>query len=354
MSDVICFVYPKELPAAFESPKSNISGMPQIMDMLVERDLRPVLSAHAEAAFGEKTVAAVEPRGKGYGPAFPPRTYELSAVGALHSRLNRSIKKERLPEAIELPPTINDNATRSLAFRKARMHEEVLEPLSLGVPTHLVTSVEDVEVFLAEQSAKEIIVKPNSGYNSIGVQRIGREAVRELFEGNQNLLKGGSLQILQPAYDFTKPFPTTLKPYDKKSQPGFERWTGSDLSKEVRVYGFHSPQATEVFPVARAIDNDAESGDKDKWFFIDPDSVPETLLEDTQNIMQRAALVSGAIGLYGSVDYGYDGDWRIIEVNARMPYMIGYSKHQGVADVLRTIFADQLLAVAESRDKVKS
>jgi hypothetical protein len=112
------------------------------------------------------------------------------------------------------------------------------------------------------------------------------------------------------------------------------------------VYGFHSPAGTDVFPVARAI----EAGDQ--WFFVDPESLPNLVIEGTRKAIARAAEISGAQALFGTIDYGYgssgddEPDWHVIEFNGRMPYMVGYDTHVGVADILRENFATQIHATA--------
>jgi hypothetical protein len=61
--------------------------------------------------------------------------------------------------------------------------------------------------------------------------------------------------------------------------------------------------------------------------------------------------------MFGAVDYGYgsiDGgapEWAAIEINGLAPYMIGYDKHAEVADRLRDLFADQILATIEYNDQ---
>jgi hypothetical protein len=75
-------------------------------------------------------------------------------------------------------------------------------------------------------------------------------------------------------------------------------------------------------------------------------------------VIARAAELSGASALYGTVDYGYGSDgivdsgWRAIEFNGKMPYLIGYNKHAGIADILRNELADQITATAAGHGKV--
>ena len=73
----------------------------------------------------------------------------------------------------------------------------------------------------------------------------------------------------------------------------------------------------------------------------------------------KAAEVSDAKALFGTVDYGYataageQPDWRAIELNAKQPYMIGYDKHWTVADTLRNLFAKQIHATVLADSRVR-
>ncbi|HSX05725.1 MAG TPA: hypothetical protein VLF69_04615, partial [Candidatus Saccharimonadales bacterium] len=268
----------------------------------------------------------------------------LTAVGVLVNRLGRSIKHQNLPQPGDLPPMINENATRSLAHYKHRANAEVLAPLGIGMPTVLVETPDHIASFTATHGAEEYIVKPNTGTFSRGVQRVAVGDLSTIFSRQSDLY---GTQILQPAYNFSQPFPSCLRPYDAASAEEFEGWRNREVPKELRIYGFHAPGQTTVFPVARALDVDG-----DHWLFVDPESVPLHLLERTAMAVQRVADISGAIAVAGTVDYGFgtynadDPDWRAIELNGRSPYLIGYAKHRGVADRLRTLFAAQIAATA--------
>ena len=239
---------------------------------------------------------------------------------------------------------INENETRSLAHHKDRAGREVLEPLGIGIPTILAATPDEVAVFAAAHAAEQFVVKPDSGSNSVGVQKVAKAELAELFRTRPDLL---GTQIVQPAGDFTHPFPLEVQPYDPQSRADFDGWAKSDATKELRVYGFHSPQGTATFPVARAIKDGV-----DHWFFVDPESVPPRLRERTAAAMRRVADITAAAAVYGTVDYGYGKwgaqapDWHAIELNGKAPYLIGYDKHAGVADKLRDLFAAQIAGVA--------
>jgi len=334
MKDIVCLSYrADELPAG-----GNLSGREQLFDMLRGYDLQPVVSLGAEGAYQGDQLRVHELLSEQVAGA--AGQVALQGVGLIVNRLDRSIKKDRLDQPQLLPPMINENTMRSLAFRKHRTNDEVLAPLGINIPTALVVSPEVVGNFLDTHQADEYVVKPNSGTNGRGVQRLDGASVRRLFAEQPDLY---DKQIVQPAYDFQAAFPAGLRPYDAASAEAFEGWNRPGVNKELRIYGFHSPQQTTTFPVGRAI-----HGEADQWFFVDPESVPARLLERTAAAMRLAAEVSGSAAVLGTVDFGYGvlgdqaPDWRAIELNGKAPYVLGYDKHAGVADALRTQLAAQI------------
>ena len=330
---------------------NNLPGRSQLFNKLCERDILPVVSQQAEAAIEGGAIQVHELLDDEKGQIGAPRSVALANVGVIINRLDRSMKSGQIQRNDLLPPIINENATRSLAFRKHRTDSEVLTPLGLSMPTTLVESAADIESFLEAQKALNIIVKPNSGTNSEGVTKLHRLAVIDHFVADTALY---GEQIIQVAHDFSVPFPSALRAYDAASQEAFTGWSQSLNPKELRVYGFHSPAGTAVLPVARAI-----AAGQDNWFFVDPDSVPERVMEGTRAAMALTAKISGALAVYGTVDFGYgsDGinepDWQAIELNGRMPYLLGYDKHPAIADDLRNCLANQIKAAADARPVVE-
>lgn len=318
-----------------------LTGKPELFHKLRERDIEPRVSLNGEAAFGENIVDTHELIDENTVRA--AGAVALEQVGVIVNRLDRSFKFDQMPSSWQeaMPPVENQNALRSLVFRKHRVQHEVFEPLNLGMPTRLVESYMDIDAFMHDHPASAYIAKPTSGTFSRNVHRLAKNEVGDHFAQNG----GFGETILQPAYDFSLPLPEGIRPYDEASRDDFEALSQSSLTKELRMYGFYSPQATEVFPVARAM----QDGD-DKWFFIDPESVPEHLVDTTKAVINRAAMLTGSRAVYAALDIAYgsldnhDPQYYTVELNGRMPYMIGYDKHAGVADTLRERFADQIQA----------
>ncbi len=338
---VVCFAHRQsELP-----PSPNMSGRPAIFEKLRARDIEPVISLLGEFAFRGSEMQVHDLVAEPTETTGEARKVLLSDVGVIVNRIGRSIKYDDLPEKIMLPPLINENATRSLAHRKHRVYDEVLKPLDIGIPTRLVSAVEDIDVFLSEHHADEFIIKPAGGSDSKDVEKVKRDAVETMFDTQPDLY---SSRVIQPALNFRGPLPKYMRPYDAQSKDNFEGWSESDATKELRVYGFHSPAGTEVFPVCRAI----QGGDQ--WFFVDPASMPERLLNVSRNAIELAAGITDARALFGTVDYGYGSlegstpDWHAIELNAKAPYIIGYDKHAPIADHLRELLADQIFATGSA------
>jgi hypothetical protein len=192
--------------------------------------------------------------------------------------------------------------------------------------------------------ADHYIVKPTSGTFSKGVERVARNDVMHYVAMSEKL---GTI-IIQTAFDFTLPMPGSMRSFDNTSKDSFDTWAQSNATKELRMYGFYDGTDTDVFPVGRAMKDG-----QDHWFFVNPETVPSKLTDDTSNVLSRAAQLTGSRAIYAALDIGYGRvstdeapDYHVIELNGRMPYMIGYDKHEGVASILRDKFANQLQKVA--------
>lgn len=333
------------------SPKTTLPDKQQLFQKIKERDLQPMVSLNGESAFSAAEVEThelVNERETRY-----LGTRALNEVGLIVNRLDRSFRYNEsvsaktgeilpaLPEAwIDAQPVVNENAMRSLAFRKERMYKEVLEPLDLGIPTQIIQTAVDAAIFAHEHPAEAYIIKPNAG--GTGGKGVMTVAATELVSVAKSVAKGTEV-IVQPKYDFSGAMHPAIRAYDTLSDEAFTSWSKSDTVKEIRMYALLSPLQIALFPVGRAI-NDGT----DHWFFIDPESVPDKLYDDTRSVVTLAAQQTGSRAVSAALDFGYGSlkgehpDHHIIEYNGRMPYMIGYDKHPGVADTLREHFADMI------------
>lgn len=320
--------------------KTLLPGKMELFDKIQARDINPVLSLNGESAFTDGGVEVAELTSEySYRKS---GSVALDEVGVIVNRLDRSMKQNELPTSwVEADiPVVNNNELRSLVHRKHRFQNEILEPLDMGIPSLLVECLEDAASFVEAHDAAEYILKPTSGTFSKGVMRIKRDNVTSMFTDESLLGK----TIIQPAYDFSQPFPETFRPYDEAAKTDFEHWSASTVTKELRMYGFYTSSQTDVFPVARAM-RDGE----DSWFFIDPESTPEELYTTTRTVLSRVAHLTGSQAIYGALDIGYgsssrdtESDYHIVEFNGRMPYLVGYDKHADVADTVREMKADQV------------
>jgi hypothetical protein len=337
----VCFAYrPEVLP-----PGSNLSGRPEIFEKLRSHDIDPVISLGAESAFSGDGLRVFDLATDPDEHVVVERAIAIDALGLIVNRLDRSIRYAELPAGTVLPTMINENATRSLAYRKTRVWADLFSPLNLGIPTQLVQSARGIDYFLARHPDRQVVVKPDAGTNSRGVQVVDRDDLHQIFQDNPDWM---GKQILQPALDFTWPFPPGIRAYDRASQDAFESLNQPGVRKELRIYGFHDPVTTTLFPVARAFEGE------EQWFFVDPETVPGPLYEAARLAISRAAELTDARAVYGAFDAGYglppadpnvkdaDPDWQAIEFNGKAPYLIGYDKHAGVADRLRDLFVNQI------------
>lgn len=340
MKSAVCFAYRYRRA----TPQNLLPGRPELFEKLRALELDPVVSLDAEEAFADGGVQAwmLIEHGESITHSSLGRLALGSDVPVIVNRVGRSLKT-----TVELPPMINENKTRSLGHRKWDAYQKVLLPLGIGIETSLVNTPDDVDKFLETTQAETLIVKPQIGTFGKGVQRVERAKAAGLFAANQ---KWYGAYILQPAYDIQSTFPSTIRPYDHASTEDFERYNAKGKDKELRMYGFHANGKTAVFPAARARHND-----QDYWFFVDPDTIPHEVAAGAAMAIDKAALASGAVALYGTADYVWgssrpdeDQSWKIMEMNMRDPYLIGYDKHPGVADKLRTMFASQIRQTVEA------
>jgi hypothetical protein len=329
------------------APSSLLPGKMELFSKLEDRDIRPVISLNAESAFDENSIEAHELTGESATRSIG--AIALEDVDVIVNRLDRSVKNSDLPVnwVNAAVPTINENKLRSLVFRKHEMQEKVFDPLNLGIPGVLVETPLDAALFTEQHPSNEYIVKPTSGTFSKGVMRLSAdEAVSFFCDDKEKLGK----TLIQPAYDFTHAFPSSFEAYDQEASQDFETWSSSRVTKELRMYGFYTPDKTDILPVARAMNG------QDNWFFVNPESLPEKLFTDTRNVLSRAAELTASRAIYGALDIAYgttsnkiDPDFHIVEFNGRMPYLIGYDKHASVADKLRDMKADQIQRVIQNK-----
>jgi hypothetical protein len=332
-------------------PSALLSGKPELFSKLKDREISPFVTLNGEAAFNGKQVEVEtlvsDDATRSFGRV------SLESVGAIVNRLDRLVKLDEMPAEWQdaMPASINENELRSLVFRKHRVQEEVLGPLDLGMPTQLINSFLDIDAFIHNNPSDSYILKPTSGTFGKGIFKLRASEIADHVASNDGF---GKL-IIQPAYDFSLPLPSSVKPFDKRSSEEFDLFSASEDTKELRMYTFYSSQETAVFPVGRMMKDGV-----DNWFFMDPDSLPEKLTTDAKNVAERAARLTGSRAVFAALDmaYGKIGDeepgYQIVELNGRMPYLIGYDKHPVVADILRDRFADQIQQTVQANsDKIQ-
>jgi len=323
-----------------------LPGKDDLFRKLQERDIDPRVSFQAENAFADGVVDTHHLVGES--GSRHAGNVALENVGVIVNRLDRSFRLDDLPEPWQegMPPVENNNTLRSLAFRKNRVQAELLEPLGLGMPTSLIEAPADVDAFLESVVADEYIIKPTSGTFSKGIERVAKNQVATYFRDHPDQL--GKV-IIQPAYNFGLKIPDSIHPYDALAREDFDAVAKSDMIKEFRVYGMYSPEKTIVFPVLRGIKDGT-----DNWAAVDPESFPAHVLKDAQDVVERAAHLTGSRAIYAALDVGYgqldnaEPQFQQIEFNGRMPYLLGKDKHVAAANVLRDHFADQIAASARS------
>ncbi|MDL2341700.1 MAG: hypothetical protein QFB87_01305 [Patescibacteria group bacterium] len=345
MTNAVCFAYqPEHLP-----PDTRLPDRAELFAKLRALDLDPFVSLNAEQAFGPDTVQAI-----GLDPKIKRdhRQIAFEGLGLIVNRLNRSIKSELLA-VTELPTLINENAVRKIAWHKEVAAEQVLAPLDLGIPTALVTEPEDVDRFLEQYTAPRFILKPRHGNFGAGTHLLSRHRTLKFYSQHPDLL---AKHVIQPAYNFNRPFPTSIKALNRQTAETFDACNRSGITKELRMYAFLSPTGVTTHPAARAVKPSADGKQlHSRWFFVDPESIPNELVTQTERVVQRTAQLTASRAVYAAVDYGYgtisgvSPSWQIIELNALSPGMINYKDNQLVADRLQTMFSQQIRDTIDAR-----
>lgn len=336
MSIDVCFAYRNGF-----GPGKLMPDRPELFALLEEYDLRPVVSTGAEAAFDDEGNVEV------YELADDDTTVRPLGKLALHSDVTTIINRvDRTIKIDGLPPTINEGPVRSLGHRKWDAHRKILEPIGIATPTLLIENTQYAVDFADQIDTAAYVAKPNTGTFSRGVQTVRREDIAQFFYDNPDTY---GKYILQPAHNLTGRFPETIESLDDDlSRRLFAENNQPGITKEMRMYGFYAAGQTRTYPVARAVSNG------DRWFFVEPDSVPKSLSEKTVQAMEQVAKVTGAAAIYGALDFGYDpttssdeaSHWPVIEMNLRSPALVGKDKHPEVAMDLRRLFADRINAAA--------
>lgn len=344
MPDTIVFAHKKEtLPE-----KTLMTGKPQIAEKLARRGIKTVLTLGGEAAFYEDVFEAHEFDDDHHSSPVGKRA--LADVGLVINRLDRPMLHEDMPDQWHdaFIPVANENELRKLAGDKQRSYEELFEPLGLGIPSRLIRTAVDAAVLMELYPASRYISKPNSGTFGRGIVNLSASEVLTFFADSSLLGK----MILQPAYDFTLPLDPSIKPYDRRAREDYEMWSKSSVRKEFRMYGFYSPGVTEVFAIGRALGDE-----RDSWFFADQETVPQELFDTTKLVVDRAArhTHSAYVALdiaYGRQEPDHEPGYHIVELNGRMPYLVGYNRHVQVADKVRDLYADSITRVIDESRKL--
>lgn len=347
MSETVGFLYEITSPPSMAGKNPPIGHLDLVFSELEPDGIQGTVIEYGERTLGATAIKARPVSSKG---VIQSRFQEmpLRDIGLLYNCMGRPIRMQQLQEPGALPPVIYENAVFELDADKSRMHSEILEPTGISIDTTAIHNVAEAGAFLDRyDDVGEFIVKPVKGRGGRGVQRLQRDAVLPALQQQPELLSPDNMHIIQPAFDFSIPLPDSIKPYDTLATPGFQQWSQAQAAKEIRLYTFHSPAGTDVFPVGRAIQNG------DHWFFVDPDSIPAHLLETARLTTRQIAQATGSLALYSALDVAYgaarpqdDRGWRAVELNASYPYIINKDEgHPGIVRYLRHLIANQIRAV---------
>lgn len=336
---VVCFAYGKNI-----GPNTLMPGRPELTKKLAQVGIDSVVT-HSNGGkdkydFSDTVTGWQAAYTNGQMHLHNPKTISVGeSVGVVINHY-RTFSEQAAP-------LINEGSVRRYGLSKALADEELFSPLGLGIPTHKVTSEEEAHQ-TAAQLGGTLVVKPSAGTFGNGVAIIERGDVADWAKAVDP--EKGFNHVMQPFFDFTVPFPAEMKPYTADERERFDAHNAPGRVKELRMYAFTSPSGASYFPIVRASDTGNDRIQNSNWFFVDPDTVPSAVYENSAKVVDRLSRMTGATAMYIACDWGYgsahpshDPDWQLVEANLRTPYLLGYDKHPDIAERLHTTFTGHII-----------
>ncbi|HSX08154.1 MAG TPA: hypothetical protein VLG11_04650 [Candidatus Saccharimonadales bacterium] len=280
--------------------------------------------------------------------------------GAVVDRYSERVNK---PKFGLTDKVINPYTVQQMGYDKWWVHTEGTTPSDDHVTTIPTFQLQDNDTAVREWGDVPVIVKPRAGGEGKGMYGFQTPAELNTWLNRQYASLGAAAYrrflnyyIIQPEVDFTKPLP--LEPFSPKDAAQFHARNDNKTPKEIGLYTFyHAPSDTfTCFPVPRRnMRRQITDAIRPEWFFADPDYLTNELAPSAAADMQLVAKKSGALGIYGRVDYGYgqlpgqvEPQIYKIEANLRNPYLMSTARHAVVGGIVRDMYTDLLADLART------
>ena len=240
--------------------------------------------------------------------------------------------------------SLNPSELRHMAKDKFRIANDILDPLGVFgrnivyVPSSAIPQLDSLQ-------GDDVVAKPNGGFRSKGIE-VGTKS-----EISQALRATDIPYVVEEMMDFSLPLPS-IKGINESEQARLDEANETGVNKEVRTFFF----GNDVWDVTGRI---ARPGEKDfrddKWLYIDPETVPDVLLEKGREIVDRLKGVLGTDEFNIAIDWVYatsvsqpEPSWRVMEINAAEPQLVQLHQNDEVGKRQHDKLANQIIRIAVS------
>ncbi|HEX7963280.1 MAG TPA: hypothetical protein VF466_01680 [Candidatus Saccharimonadales bacterium] len=347
-----CFVYSPDICGPWIDPRSGtdpyydrfLYDKPTLYGLLGERGIGVVMATEGANSFRAGSASSqitVEARhADAYGVPGLPVEMDVAELGIVVNRARQT----RL-DFNNQPPVINQASVATLGNDKERVHNTIFEPNGMGIPTYNLEQLDNG----ALAGVKSLVVKRRAGNAPDGVLIVGPDEAREIMS------QLDSDHIAQPYVHMSGKFPRFVRPYSAQDAELFDAINQPGRPKELRMYNFwHNAGGQEhlqQLPAVRVSVPGAIMGEA-TWTACDPEALPPELYEQSAVAFRSIARATGAKAIYGSVDWGFDGNdgsAHAVESNMYGPFLIGRREHEDVGLQAYTAYADLLTRAATAR-----
>lgn len=280
--------------------------------------------------------------GDAYSVTVKPTKISLSGISAF-----RNVAKP-LSTEIEALPELNHPRVRATAKDKALSNELAAQ----WSKKYTTIDSDDPSKALDALSSDTVVLKPRNGMKSEGLHIGTKEQIAQIITSND--FDKNNAWILEEKLDFSPKIP--LLGRTPNDQELIDRANRLGAPKELRVYTFGRNTDGSLISncVLRTVTGEEIALGNDRWVFVDPDSVPQEVLDASSEIAANFETHTGVKEMHLGIDWVYAREfgeseprWINMEVNGTQPQLIYHSENAEVSKEQVNYLAEQLGRVAE-------
>lgn len=327
-------------------------GRPELALALRELDMSVVFSRGPEAFDFENNMAnvlvpSIKKVDGDYEVTVIPSVISIATIDAIRN-VNQILGHNS--------PELNHPLLRASTRNKA-ISNDILK--SVGhTKQYSVVSNQNLEASLELITSDIVAFKPLAGSRSEGVVIATKaEIVQLVREGKIDLSKKW---MVEEYLDNSPAMP--IRGIDEQEQEKIDFANKNAIPKELRVYCFGRNDAGRLihsYVLRIAPENHNNTLSNDKWVYIDPTSVPEEVLSQSDAIVKAFELNAGVKEIHIAIDWAYalrngstTADWKPMEVNGGEPQLVYEKNNPAVAVEHAAKLADQLYRVAHQTERL--